>query len=375
MPRAARSNERLRALALAWAVAAAGALAALEPSRGFGAEGSSNQPTGSAPGQKTSPARTPAQWLERMNQALTTRNYDGTFSHWQGGTVETLRIIHRLQDGQVAERLVSLDGSGREFIRTGASLSCYLPDRRTVLVEQRPAQESLVAFPAVDSQTASLYDIRELARMRLNRRDTHLISVAPRDEFRYGYRLWIDDSTAMPLKSQLCDTDGHVIEQLVFANLTMQAHIPDSEFRPDVSTDGFQWLRNDAAPLSATPASVAVWSALKLPPGFRMMMRSPQTLPGSSAPVDHLVFSDGLASVSVFVETRAATETGAVAEMRSARVGSSSAFSTVVNGYKITAVGEVPPATVRYIATQVRAETAPAAVTTPVTATPAASRH
>src|ERR1700758_3485750 len=164
MPRATRSSERMRALALAGAVAAAGALAALEPSRGYAAPGDS-------PTHKTAPAATPAEWLERMNQALTTRNYDGTFTHWQGGAVETLRIIHRLQDGQVSERLVSLDGSGREFIRTGSSLACYLPDRRTVLVEQRPAEESLVGFPAVNGQAAGNYDIREVARMRLNRRD------------------------------------------------------------------------------------------------------------------------------------------------------------------------------------------------------------
>jgi len=351
----------MRALALAGAVAAAGALTALEPSRACAA--------GAVPQQKTSPAQTPAQWLERMNQALTTRNYDGTFTHWQGGSVETLRIIHRLQDGQVAERLVSLDGSGREFIRTGSSLACYLPDRRTVLVEQRPAQESLVGFPAVSSEAAGNYDIREVARMRLNRRDTHVISVAPRDEFRYGYRLWIDDSTAMPLKSQLCDTDGRVIEQLVFASLTMAAHIPDSAFRPEVSTDGFQWLRNDAVQPAAAPTPATVWSALKLPPGFRLMMHGPQTLPGSAAPVDHLVFTDGLAAVSVFVESRPAEGPGEVAEVRSARVGSSSAFSTVMNGYKITAVGEVPPATVQFIATQVRAEAPP----TPTT--PAASRR
>jgi sigma-E factor negative regulatory protein RseB len=356
MPSATRSSERVRALALAGAVAAAGALAALEPSRACAA---------GAVQQKTSPAQAPAQWLERMNKALTTRNYDGTFTHWQGGAVETLRIIHRLQDGQVAERLVSLDGSGREFIRTGPSLACYLPDRRTVLVEQRPPEESLVGFPAVNSEAAGNYDIREVARMRLNRRDTHVISVAPRDEFRYGYRLWIDDSTAMPLKSQLCDTDGRVIEQLVFASLTMATHIPDSAFKPEVSTDGFQWLRNDAAPAAAaTAAPATVWSALKLPPGFRMMLRGPQTLPGSATPVDHLVFTDGLAAVSVFVESRPAGGPGEISEVRSAHVGSSSAFSTVMNGYKITAVGEVPPATVQFIATQVRAQT-PAAPTTP----------
>src|SRR5438046_8285758 len=170
-----------------------------------------------------------------MNQALTTRNYDGTFSHWHGGHVEMLRIIHRVQDGTVSERLASLDGSGREFVRTGASLSCYLPDKRTVVVERRPPEKSLVDFPAVTDQTASFYDIREVGRTRLNRRDTHIITVSPKDEYRYGYRLWIDDSTAMPLKTQLCDRRGHVIEQMVFASLTLPAHIPHSAPKPDVS--------------------------------------------------------------------------------------------------------------------------------------------
>ena len=76
-----------------------------------------------------------------MNEALVSRNYDGMFSHWQGGQVEMLRIIHRVQDGEVTERLVSLDGSGREFIRTGTELACYLPDQRTVVVEKRSEQE------------------------------------------------------------------------------------------------------------------------------------------------------------------------------------------------------------------------------------------
>src|SRR5580658_9459676 len=184
------------------------------------------------PAQKTSLALTPAQWLERMNHALTTRNYDGTFSHWHGGHVEMLRIIHRVQDGNVSERLVSLDGSGREFIRSGVNLACYLPDRRTVLVEQRPPQESLVGFPAVDDQTASFYDIREVGRMRLNRRDTHVITVSPRDEYRYGYRLWIDASTAMPLKTQLCAAPGRITEQVVCANLTLPGRIADASSGP-----------------------------------------------------------------------------------------------------------------------------------------------
>ena len=307
-------------------------------------------------------AEEPGKWLERMNEALTSRNYDGTFSHWQGGRVEMLRIIHRVQNGAVSERLVSLDGSGREFIRTGSNLACYLPDKRTVLVENRPAQESLLSgFPTINDQSASFYDIKEVAQTRLNRRPTHVITVSPKDEYRYGYRLWIDESTAMPLKTQLCDSHGHVIEQVVFASLTLAPHIPDAAFKPEVSTEGFQWLRSDATPpKDAAPVDTVVWEALKLPPGFKMTVRKAQTLPGSTAPVDHLVFTDGLASVSVFVETKPqksndTSDGDTQIEEESATVGSSSAFSTVIDGHKVTAVGEVPPATVRFIANSVQA--------------------
>ncbi|TLY85317.1 MAG: hypothetical protein E6K37_07745, partial [Gammaproteobacteria bacterium] len=76
----------------------------------------------------------------------------------------------------------------------------------------------------------------------------------------------------------------------------------------------------------------------------------------STDPVDHLVFTDGLASVSVFVEPQRAAKAGESAVAETAEVGSSSAFSTVVDGHKITAVGEVPPDTVRFIASQVKAQ-------------------
>jgi sigma-E factor negative regulatory protein RseB len=332
-------------LTLLWALAAA-ALAD-DPSQASS--------TGPAPAPRTSFEYPPAQWLERMNHALNTRNYDGTFSHWLGGRVEMLRIIHRVQDGVVSERQVSLDGSGIEVIRTGASLTCYLPDKRKVLVEQFPPEGSLLRFPTVNDQTASFYDLREVGHMRLNRRETHVITVSPRDEFRYGYRLWIDDSTAMPLKTQVVDAHGHVMEQTVFASLTLPAHLPDSLFKPEVSTEGFQWLRDDAAQQPPQAATALAWNAMRLPPGFRMTVRSAQIPPGSANAEDHLVFTDGLASVSVFI-ARQTAPANQPAVPESATVGSSWVFSTVVDGHKITAVGEVPLETVRFIATQVKAQ-------------------
>src|ERR1700683_4027184 len=104
----------------------------------------------------TAVAQEPREWLERMNQALTARNYDGVFAHWQDGRVEMLRIIHRNLNGQITERLASLDGSAREFIRNGAELSCYLPDKRTVLVSHSASSASLLtSIPAIDNKSAA----------------------------------------------------------------------------------------------------------------------------------------------------------------------------------------------------------------------------
>lgn len=305
----------------------------------------------------------PAAWLERMNQALTTRNYDVVFTHWQGGRVETLRIIHRVQDGEVTERLVSLDGSGREFIRTGTELACYLPDRREVVVERRPDQSLLLgSLPKFDASTADSYEIVAVKRTRQMGREAQLIAVKPKDEFRYGYRLWIDEATAMPLKTQLCDGRGRVIEQVVFGSLSLPETIPDSAFKPDMSTEGFKWLRNEVSGGESVTSPVT-WDADKLPPGFRMSVRSSQVIPGSNEPVAHLVFTDGVASVSVFVESQrrgGGGGTGPVPSSGSARFGSSSVFSTFSDGHKVTVVGEVPPATVREIANSVRAQPASA---------------
>lgn len=299
----------------------------------------------------------PQEWLERMNKALTTRNYIGVFTHNHGGRVETLRIIHRVRGKDISERLLSLDGPGREFIREGDELTCYLPDRREVLVERRAPDSPLVAVPTVDADNSTVYEIRGGERERLLNRTTRLVTLNPRDQYRYGYRLWIDEQTSMPLKTQLCDQTGAVIEQIVFSAIDLPERIPDSMFKPQVDASTYRWLRADRQVVAATTAP-ALWDAMRLPPGFRMATRSAQSLPGSSEPVAHLVFTDGVASVSVFVEPRKPDSAPAEGP---ARVGSSSAFSTVVDGHQVTAVGEVPPTTVELIAKQVKASKAAAA--------------
>ncbi len=257
---------------------------------------------GSVP-QRASGADDPREWLERMNKALATRNYDGTFFHLSGGRVETMRIVHRVRSGRVTERLQSLDGSGREFVRANDELTCYLPDQHTVLVEPRQDRGPFLgSLPQFDATVSDFYRIEALPGTHIMGRPARVIAVNPKDQFRFGYRLWLDEKTAMPLKTQLCDSRGQVIEQIFFARLDMPESIPDSDLAPTVHTDGMRWVRQGPSRRQCAPAALAAYRASQLPPGFRLTVQGAQTLGGASAPASHLVYSDGLATVSVFVE-------------------------------------------------------------------------
>jgi len=308
------------------------------------------------------------EWLDRMNHALASRNYDGTFFHLSDGRVETMRIVHRVRAGRVTERLMSLDGSGREFVRNNDELTCYLPDQHTVLVEPRQDRGPFLGtLPQFGTDVNEFYQIEQLPSSHVLGRPARVILVSPKDQYRFGYRLWLDETTAMPLKTQLCDSRGQVIEQILFARLEMPDNIPDSDLTPAVRTEGMHWVRQGPSHDSASPA-LSAYRASELPPGFRLTVSGAQTLGGASVPATHLVYSDGLATVSVFVEAQRETATGtdvkpgaaalsapAEAPMEGlARVGSGFAFSTVVQGHQVTAVGEVPAQTVEFIAHSVK---------------------
>lgn len=304
----------------------------------------------------------PHEWLEKMTRALATRNYDGTFFHLSNGQVEAMRIVHRVQGGRVTERLQSLEGSGREYVRDNDRLTCYLPDKHKILVATRQSRGPfLSSLPHFGSGADRFYRIVSLPQGRVLGRPVRVIAVNPKDQYRFGYRLWLDEKTAMPLKTQLCDSHGQVLEQILFAKLDMPQWIPDRDLKPTVSTADMRWVIQSPSQ-SASPA-IAAFRASELPPGFELAAAGAQMLGNASEPAEHLVYTDGLATVSVFVEAgeQPAAESGGPDASNSApmqglaRVGSGFVFSTVVQGHQVTAVGEVPAETVEYIAHSVKA--------------------
>jgi len=290
-------------------------------------------------------------WLSRMSRAVEELSYQGTFLHMHGGDVETLQITHLNDDGVVSERILALDGVPREIIRHEDEVQCILPDRQTVLLEERRDVSPLVsALPSYSDELLRHYDFTLHESVRVVERQTQIVSIKPKDSFRYGYMLWLDQDTAMPLKSQLVDDQGNVLEQILFAQLEISDSIPRSALEPTIDTDGFRVFRpREEEELGEDDLHLR---AARVPDGFQLSVETRRPIAGSEYPVEHLVYSDGLATVSVFIEDP--KNEPDVASGHS-RVGSANAFSLSVSGRQVTAVGEVPSRTVETIATSLRA--------------------
>jgi len=290
----------------------------------------------------------PGDWLNRMGIAVQSASYEGTVLRIQDGRTESLKVVHTVRDGVVREKVVEQEGDGLEIIRSGNEVHCILPDRKSVLVEEWNDQSTLFStLPTSEIRFGNEYDVAIENGERVAGRHTVLVAIRPHDIYRYGHRLWLDAETGFPLQTKLINENGEAIEQVRFADIRLDAVIDDSKLAPSYSTEDFRWFTQKSGHGAQTIESP--WSSDEIPHGFRAVAQHGETLPGSDEVVTHILYSDGLASVSVFI----ATHKEGAAE-GPARVGGSNSFSVVTDGHHVTAVGEVPAATVEQIATTMR---------------------
>lgn len=291
---------------------------------------------------------TPNDWLERMAQVVDSIDYEGTVMRRKDGRAEALKVVHRVVDGVVNEKVITQEGSGFEIIRKGNEVHCILPDKKSVLIEQWDDRSTLFStLPSSELQLGSAYDLSLVREERIAGRPALLLAIRPHDAYRFGHRLWLDKDNAFPLRTELVDVDGSVLEQLKFADITFNSEISDAALAPSLSLDDFTWY---SEPARATPVEVASsWHCDDLPAGFKVISSRIKEMQGVDVPVTHLVYSDGLATVSVFITSQLAMD---VAERH--RVGAANSYSTLVDAHQVTAVGEVPAITVQRIARSMR---------------------
>lgn len=288
------------------------------------------------------------EWLSWMNEALAGRTYQGEFLHLANGHVERMRVAHRVRDGVVLEHLLSLNGGGREIVRNGTELQCILPRERKVLVETRAEPGTLLGtLPAFGDDLEASYRLQLVGRERSSiGREAMLLAITPRDGYRFGYRVWIDVESHVPVRTELVGSHGVVMEEVLFTALQVDGPVADSAFRSSVDTSGFLWVRQGGG-TSQQPAAKQSWQPSRLPPGFKVTSSGQQQAPDGGEAVTHLVISDGLAVVSVFVEGPPAPPRQLMDGQ--GRLGAAFIYSRVMAGHQVTAVGEVPPRTVEVV--------------------------
>ena len=279
-----------------------------------------------------------------MAIAVETISYEGTVIRISDGRAEALKVVHTVSDGVVREKVVSQDGDGLEIIRNGNEVHSILPDRKSVLVDEWNDQSTLFStLPSSDIRFGSEYDVAIVREDRVAGRKTVLIAIRPHDEYRFGHRIWLDLGTAFPLQAQLIDADGSALEQVTFADIVLDKEILASDLAPSNSTDNFKWY--DQPRRKVKPVVSSAWVSDDLPAGYRIVSTHEEQLPGRDEVVTHILFSDGLANVSLFIGAHDGKEFAATS-----RVGASNSYSVLIDDYRVTAVGEVPATTVKRIA-------------------------
>ena len=286
----------------------------------------------------------PGDWLQKMTHAVQTINYDGTVIRIQNGSSEALKVTHVVSDGVIREKVIVQEGNGMVIIRNGNEVHCILPDRKSVLVEEWDDQSTLFStLPSSDIRFGNEYDVSIVRQDRVAGRKAVMLAIRPHDDFRYGHRIWLDQETGFPLQTKLIDSGGVAIEQVKFADIQLGQAIHAEQLESSINTENFRWFAQ-----SKTISKVETdsgWISDDLPPGFRITTSHAEQNIGEDEKVIHMMISDGLANVSVFIEPSSRG-----GDPRSARAGAANSFSISHGSYRVTAVGEVPPSTAEHIA-------------------------
>jgi sigma-E factor negative regulatory protein RseB len=282
-------------------------------------------------------------WLRKIHEATQRLSYTGTFVYQNGTRSETSRITRYAHAAGDIEKLEIMDGVPREIVRTKDTVRCYLPDSRVVKVDRRAERSFPALVPERIMALARHYDLSLGETRRIAGYDCQAVVLTPKDNLRYGYRLYADVGSGMLLRAATVDSEGNEVEKFTFTQLTL-GNVTRDMVKPRHAVRA--WRIENA---EAHPARLAGWGLATELPGFRKVTELKRRL-GESRPVGQMVYSDGLAAVSVFIEPlegRDPVRTGL------SSMGAIHIYTREVANHMVTVVGEAPAVSVQRIADSV----------------------
>jgi sigma-E factor negative regulatory protein RseB len=289
-------------------------------------------------------------WVQKMSDAMRNLNYQGDFVYLHENRLESMQISHYRDELGEKERLVSLNGEAREVIRDNQNLTCIWPSSRKVIVDvSRKNSFSPIFIPDDIVRLEKFYDMKLVGRDRVANMDTVIVHIDPRDKYRYGMKFWINEANGLMMKSSLLDVKNKVIEEVMFTRMKLY----EGDDRPVIDTmppigDNFTLVRYHSGDSSQTFAADDAWQLEDVPGGFWRESVLRRKIPGTDDYLQQMVYTDGLASLSVFIEKESSLTQSGVSSM-----GAVNAFIRILNNHSVTAIGEVPAVTVKRVAESV----------------------
>lgn len=286
------------------------------------------------------------EWLKRMTTAMSELSYQGTFVYVRGGEVETMRITHVTDESGVRERLYSISGPRSEVIRDRKGVRFVLQDSGSVVEDSVVASSYFTEFPlSAIGNNSKGYRLELRGKARIAGQTARRVSILPRDNYRYGYDFWLEEKTGLLLQWVLRDSGHRALAKLMFTDFSMGPAVDVGELESDSPAEDFVELRTFSPVKIVGTQSSPGWHPNELPPGFKLSSHSHKT--GPDGIFEHLVYSDGLAAVSVYIENKGSE---VVVMQGVGQLGTNYAFSRKQGDLQITAIGEVPAITVKTIA-------------------------
>lgn len=292
----------------------------------------------------------PAEWLKRMSEAARNTNYQGVVIYRSGDMMETMRLVHRYKDGEVRERIFSMTGEPREILRKDDEVTCIIPREKKITIDRVGGQSLFPELPEGRiEELKAHYEFQDLGTTRVAGRQCQGIRIQPKDEFRYGYQIWLDEQTAVPVKMTLVDMHGRMLEQVLFTQVDFPAEISDQALLPELDHKDYKLFTHDLTPMERGGKSR--WDLSAVPPGFKLTGRDLRELPGGDGSIEHLMLSDGLSSVSIY--STSMSPMGKASEGMGG-MGALHSFGRMIGDFHITVLGEVPARTVEMIGEGIR---------------------
>ena len=292
-------------------------------------------------------------WLKTMTFAAHQTDYSGTIVYQYDNHVETSRITHVVDRDGEHGRLESLDCARREIIRNNDQVFCYLGDDKVKVEERHGARQ----FPALLPEQLSLlnenYLIKQAEEGRVAGFHAHAMVFQPKDNLRYTHKMWAHSNSGLLLKAEVLDEHGRVIEQNAFTQLVIGGNIDRTWIEGDKPKPALSAgkAHHPRSPKAETPANASGWQVDMLPAGFKKITELRRQMPGHNVPAIQMVFSDGLAGISVFIDVVDNDEDDYPGLSSQGVV---QVYRKIIGNYLVTVVGEVPPRTVMQVADSVR---------------------